>query len=706
MARRSRRRGRRIRRIPFAYLIIIALALGIISILIYVIPGRYRLYQTTLYDPLEEAAENPLMGFAPDARRSQDCQATKLVTIHLSWEDWEPEKGEYDKDNLEKQFHLEEYKTDNKHGVLRFDGKSSYKADASDKKEAIKALGKYFSKDSFISYVELDEEDLEYIDTYKEAFPHALMLAPADYNGEEGTTGLYFDKIGDAKKKKDKGRHSGQKSWKQEPNAGSLTKNKKKKDLLNKDLSQVLAQIRDNHITYISGKCPDAEEQKSNGSRMISQTLGYCIYISRMQTVLDFRKDEVNLRFTFKNTGVAPAYIDWPVVMSVYSHNGDKLHEVELPMELKQVVPGEDFEVVGAFPYSKRLNKGFSIGIHINNQENPEDYITLSQKETKPDSIGEHIIYKYEPEKSGKKVQIARPADYQTAMIMLIADMSDYAKNINPDFSMITNGGYKLYMPNYNTSEEYRTRLYSTMDGMIVESIFYGWEGRMNSKTPDSMTKEMLSAVNSAKEAGLAAFNIEYCNEKNIQMKSSEKSREAGSVWFNAEDMELSQIPKLNDVRESRGNCKKAEDAKNFLTMLNPIDYPSKSAYLKALRNTNYDVLFIDLYYQGEQLTRKDIASLKTKKNGGKRMVCAYLSVGEAEDYRDYWQKSWDDNPPPWISEMNKEWEGDYKVMYWTKSWRDILFGSKDSYLDKIISAGFDGAYLDVVDAYEYFEEE
>ena len=43
--------------------------------------------------------------------------------------------------------------------------------------------------------------------------------------------------------------------------------------------------------------------------------------------------------------------------------------------------------------------------------------------------------------------------------------------------------------------------------------------------------------------------------------------------------------------------------------------------------------------------------------------------------------------------------------MYWTKSWRDILFGSKDSYLDKILNAGFDGVYLDVVDAYEYFED-
>lgn len=44
--------------------------------------------------------------------------------------------------------------------------------------------------------------------------------------------------------------------------------------------------------------------------------------------------------------------------------------------------------------------------------------------------------------------------------------------------------------------------------------------------------------------------------------------------------------------------------------------------------------------------------------------------------------------------------------MYWTKPWRDILFGQSDSYLDKVLAAGFDGVYLDVVDAYEYFEEQ
>ncbi len=141
------------------------------------------------------------------------------------------------------------------------------------------------------------------------------------------------------------------------------------------------------------------------------------------------------------------------------------------------------------------------------------------------------------------------------------------------------------------------------------------------------------------------------------------------------------------------------------MAILNPVEYRTKEEFISAICDTDYDMVFVDLYFHGKPLTKHDVSRMKVKKNGKKRMICAYMSVGEAEDYRDYWQEGWDLDPPPWICEMNEKWKGNYKVMYWTKPWRDILFGSKESYLDKILDAGFDGTYLDVVDAYEYFED-
>ena len=58
-----------------------------------------------------------------------------------------------------------------------------------------------------------------------------------------------------------------------------------------------------------------------------------------------------------------------------------------------------------------------------------------------------------------------------------------------------------------------------------------------------------------------------------------------------------------------------------------------------------------------------------------------------------------------WLEEENPDWSGNYKIRYWDKNWQQIIFGNPDAYLDKILKAGFDGVYLDLVDSYEYFEE-
>ena len=35
-----------------------------------------------------------------------------------------------------------------------------------------------------------------------------------------------------------------------------------------------------------------------------------------------------------------------------------------------------------------------------------------------------------------------------------------------------------------------------------------------------------------------------------------------------------------------------------------------------------------------------------------------------------------------------------------------IIYGNNNSYLEKILDAGFDGVYLDIIDAFEYFENQ
>ena len=139
--------------------------------------------------------------------------------------------------------------------------------------------------------------------------------------------------------------------------------------------------------------------------------------------------------------------------------------------------------------------------------------------------------------------------------------------------------------------------------------------------------------------------------------------------------------------------------------MINSENFAAKQDYISAVSATNYDAIIMDLYHNETAYTSTEINQLKTKQNGRKRLVICYMSIGEAEDYRYYWQESWVTDKPDWLEPENPDWEGNYKVKYWETEWQNIIFGNDNSYLKMILDAGFDGTYLDIIDGFEYFEE-
>jgi len=122
-----------------------------------------------------------------------------------------------------------------------------------------------------------------------------------------------------------------------------------------------------------------------------------------------------------------------------------------------------------------------------------------------------------------------------------------------------------------------------------------------------------------------------------------------------------------------------------------------------------FDLVVVD-YARGKgipqiPLTRQQVAAMKHKPGGGRRLIIAYLSIGEAEIYRYYWKRRWNNrrHRPSWIGKESKEWKGNYLVTYWNRTWQNIIFGSRNSYVDRILKAGFDGFYIDRADAYYRF---
>lgn len=127
----------------------------------------------------------------------------------------------------------------------------------------------------------------------------------------------------------------------------------------------------------------------------------------------------------------------------------------------------------------------------------------------------------------------------------------------------------------------------------------------------------------------------------------------------------------------------------------------------KVIANSVYDLVVVD-YARGEDrkeipLTKAEVAEMQKRPDGGKRLVIAYFSIGESEDYRYYWKPEWDTKRPSWMGKENKDWKKNFVVEYWNPEWQKILYGSPDSFIDRIIAAGFDGVYFDRADAYYFF---
>ncbi len=142
--------------------------------------------------------------------------------------------------------------------------------------------------------------------------------------------------------------------------------------------------------------------------------------------------------------------------------------------------------------------------------------------------------------------------------------------------------------------------------------------------------------------------------------------------------------------------------------------YGTREKTVTALTESKYDLLIMEGCYQDVAWTAEEVATISngTDETSKKVLLC-YMSIGEAEDYRFYWNESWDadhdgvpdEGAPDWLDLENPDWPGNYKVRYWNEDWQQIIFGTNESYLDRIISQGFDGVYLDIVDGFEYYED-
>ncbi len=117
---------------------------------------------------------------------------------------------------------------------------------------------------------------------------------------------------------------------------------------------------------------------------------------------------------------------------------------------------------------------------------------------------------------------------------------------------------------------------------------------------------------------------------------------------------------------------------------------------VRKLHDSERKLLIMDYSFSGSDRDRWKRDELDRIREGMEgRKIISYISIGEAEDYRYYW-----DEKASFLELENPDWEGNYKVFYWNSAWQNTVL----DYVKIIIDQGFDGIYLDIIDAYQYFE--
>ena len=296
--------------------------------------------------------------------------------------------------------------------------------------------------------------------------------------------------------------------------------------------------------------------------------------------------------------------------------------------------------------------------------------------------------------------------EYKDKMKTFVRNLSTYAKGIQDDFIIIPQNGHELITQDGKLQGDPDMAYIDAVDGFGREDLFYGYN-EDDVQTSSSITSDISFYLDKAKLNGGVILVTDYCSTQSNIDGSYTKNGNLGYISFAADHRDLDNIPAYpaepNNVNtDSIGSL---DEIKNFLYLLDHQAYGTKQDFIDAVSGTNYDLLITDLFFDEQEFSSTDVNNLRIKANGGKRLVVAYMSIGEAEDYRYYWNSDWETNPPSWLKGENPNWEGNYKVEYWDTNWQQIIFGNNTSYVKKILDAGFDGVYLDIIDAFEYFEE-
>ncbi len=290
----------------------------------------------------------------------------------------------------------------------------------------------------------------------------------------------------------------------------------------------------------------------------------------------------------------------------------------------------------------------------------------------------------------------------------LVIGIAQSARATRPDFLIITQNGLELLTEDGSGDGPLVDDYIAVIDGVSQEGTYAGFE-RYCDTTPRAQTGDTLAFLDQAYASGRAVLLTDYCDRDGVVSDIESRTLKQGFLSFVSTqgDFGLDQVP-ATPIRPATGDAATLRAAKNYLYLLNPEAFASADVLVDKIAASNFDIVILDAFFEaGQTLTPSQVSRLKRQPGGGRRQVVAYINVGAAENWRYYWQPAWDQARPEWIDRLySDDYPDEYWVRYWRPEWHDIIYAGSQSYLSVVLAAGFDGVFLDNVDAYWTFLEQ
>jgi cysteinyl-tRNA synthetase len=299
--------------------------------------------------------------------------------------------------------------------------------------------------------------------------------------------------------------------------------------------------------------------------------------------------------------------------------------------------------------------------------------------------------------------------DPRAEMIAFVQSIAAHARAADPGFGVFPQNAAEL-----GAEPAYM----AVVTGMGQEDTYYGYK-KDGKATPTDITAQIEADLDRFVAAGKLVLTVDYTfkdedvptfNKKAVKRTNQAYARSAtrGYVpYCTVRNLNYLTVSPGHEPAPNEPAIADWSEVRDFLYQLQHAEGQDRQGFLSDVGVSNFDLVVTDYSFDGsgdEAFTAEEIGTLKSAL-GGK--LLAYLSIGEAEDYRWYWQEAWDADrdgvpdpgAPAWLDGENPDWPGNYKVRFWDPGWQAIVL----QYLDQILAQGFDGVYLDLVDAYWYY---